>query len=156
MAQKKKPSEAEKKAQEYIEHLQRLQAEFENYKKRTERERQEAAGRASTNLIMRLLPVADDLDRAIEAAGGDEAAAGFADGLILIRTHFLKVLADEGVEEIPALGQPFDPHLHEAVMQEPSEEHPDDHVCEVLRKGYRAGDIVLRPAMVKIASSNDA
>ncbi|MFH1736464.1 MAG: nucleotide exchange factor GrpE, partial [Actinomycetota bacterium] len=95
MTQKKKPSEAEKKAKEYIEHLQRLQAEFENYKKRTERERLQAAGRASTDLIMRLLPVADDLDRAIEAAGSDETAARFADGLILIRTHFLKVLADE-------------------------------------------------------------
>jgi molecular chaperone GrpE len=138
MTQKKKPPEAAKKAKEYLADLQRLQAEFDNYKKRTERERLASANRASLDLIRRLIPVMDDLDRAIGAAAQDEAAARFT----------------EGVEEIDAFGQLFDPNLHEAIMQEPSAEHADEHVTEVLRKGYILGDQVIRPSMVKIANND--
>jgi molecular chaperone GrpE len=154
MTQKKKPSEAQRQAKEYLADLQRLKAEFDNYKKRTERERMTSASRASLDLIRRLIPVMDDLDRAIGAAAQDAAAARFTEGLELVRLHFTKALADEGVEEIDAFGQLFDPNLHEAIMQEPSAEHADEHVSEVLRKGYMLGDLVIRPAMVKIAGNN--
>jgi molecular chaperone GrpE len=132
----------------------RLRAEFDNYRKRTDRERAESANRASVNLIKRLIPVADDLDRAVAAASEDEAAAKFAEGLVLVRAHFMKALEDEGLTEIDAAGQMFDPYLHEAIMQEASDEHEDEHVIEVLRKGYRLGDTVVRPAMVKIARND--
>lgn len=149
-------AEYETRCQEYLDDLQRMKAEFENYRKRTERERVESANRASVNLIGRLIPVADDLDRAVEAAAQDAAAAKFADGLALVQAQFMKALADEGLIEIEAAGQPFDPHQHEAIMQEESTEHEDEHVIEVLRKGYRLGDTVIRPAMVKIARNNGA
>lgn len=149
-------AEYETRCQEYLDDLQRMKAEFENYRKRTERERVESANRASVNLIGRLIPVADDLDRAVEAAAQDAAAAKFADGLALVQAQFMKALADEGLTEIEAAGQPFDPHQHEAIMQEKSTEHEDEHVIEVLRKGYRLGDTVVRPAMVKIARNNGA
>ncbi len=129
----------------------RLRAEFDNYRKRTDRERIESAGRASVSLIKRLIPVIDDFDRAIEAALADEAAGKYAEGLVMIRAHFMKALEDEGVSVIEAEGVPFDPHSHEAIMQEPSDEYEDEHVIEVLRQGYRLGDTVLRPAMVKIS-----
>jgi molecular chaperone GrpE len=154
MTQKKKPSEADKKTREYLADLQRLKAEFDNYKKRTEKERMASANRASLDLIRRLIPVMDDLDRAVGAAAQDEAAAKFTEGLELVRLHFTKALADEGVEEIDAFGTPFDPNMHEAIMQEPSAEHADQHVTEVLRKGYVLGDLVIRPAMVKIANND--
>ncbi len=143
-----------KKAKEYLADLQRLQAEFDNYKRRTDRERVERANRASLDLIRKLIPVMDDLDRAVVAAAQDEAAARFTEGLELVRLHFTKALADEGVTEIEAYGTLFDPNLHEAIMQEPSDEHEDEHVIEVLRKGYTLGDMVIRPAMVKIAKND--
>lgn len=154
MTQKKKPSEAERKAKEYLADLQRLKAEFDNYKKRTEKERTQSANRASLDLIRRLIPVMDDLDRAVGAAAQDEAATKLTEGLELVRLHFTKALADEGVAEIDAYSQPFDPNLHEAIMQEPSDKHADDYVTEVLRKGYTLGDLVIRPSMVKIAKNN--
>jgi molecular chaperone GrpE len=154
MTQKKKTSEADSKAREYLADLQRLTAEFENYRKRTERERLETGNRASLSLIKRLIPVIDDLDRAVEAAGQDEAAARFSEGLELIRMHITKALADDGLEEIEAYGMPFDPNFHEAIMAEPSDEHADEHVTDVLRKGYKVGDTVIRPAMVKIAKND--
>jgi molecular chaperone GrpE len=154
MTQKKKPAEAQRQAKEYLADLQRLKAEFDNYKKRTEKERMASANRASLDLIRRLIPVMDDLDRAVGAAAQDEAAARFTEGLELVRLHFNKALAEEGVTEIDAYGQLFDPNLHEAILQEPSEEHADEHVTEVLRKGYALGDLVIRPAMVKIAKND--
>ena len=129
----------------------RVRAEFDNYRKRTERERIESAGRASVSLIKRLIPVLDDFDRAIDAALRDDVAGKYTEGLVMIRGHFIKALEEEGVSVIEAEGMPFDPHSHEAIMQEPSDEHEDEHVIEVLRQGYRLGDTVLRPAMVKIS-----
>lgn len=136
------------------EDILRLRAEFDNYRKRTDRERIESAGRASASLIKRLIPVIDDFDRAIGVALADDAAAKYAEGLVMIRSHFMKALEDEGVTEIEAQGLPFDPNVHEAVMQEPSDEFEDEHVIEVLRNGYRLGDTVLRPAMVKISRNS--
>ena len=128
----------------YLEDLQRLQAEFENYRKRMMREQTEIAARAAAGLIERLLPVVDNLDRAV--AHEDESS-----GLRLVRKEFMDVLAAEGLEEIAALGERFDPHLHEAV-----ESHEDanvsDPVCSaVYRSGYKLKGKVLRPAMVGVA-----
>jgi molecular chaperone GrpE len=133
----------------YLEDLQRLQAEFENYRKRMMREQTEIAGRAAAGLIERLLPVVDNLDRAL--AHEDESS-----GLRLIRKELMDVLAAEGLEEISALGERFDPHLHEAV-----ESHEDatvsDPVCSaVYRSGYRLKGKVLRPAMVGVARPPEA
>jgi molecular chaperone GrpE len=133
----------------YLEDLQRLQAEFENYRKRMMREQTEIAGRAAAGLIERLLPVVDNLDRAL--AHEDESS-----GLRLIRKELMDVLAAEGLEEISALGGRFDPHLHEAV-----ESHEDatvsDPVCSaVYRSGYRLKGKVLRPAMVGVARPPEA
>lgn len=150
----KKLAAAEDKCQEYLDDLLRLRAEFENYRRRTDKERIESAGRASASLIRRLIPVIDDFDRAIDAALMDAAAGKYAEGLVLIRSHFMKALEDEGISEIEAHGLPFDPNIHEAVMQEASDEFDDEHVIEVLRKGYRLGDTVLRPAMVKISRNS--
>jgi molecular chaperone GrpE len=128
----------------YLEDLQRLQAEFENYRKRMMREQTEIAERAAAGLVERLLPVLDNLDRAL-------AHEGASDGLRLIRKELMDVLAAEGLEEIPALGERFDPHLHEAV-----ESHEDanvsDPVCSaVYRSGYKLKGKVLRPPMVGVA-----
>jgi molecular chaperone GrpE len=128
----------------YLEDLQRLQAEFENYRKRMMREQTEIAARAAASLIERLLPVVDNLDRAV--AHEDESS-----GLRLIRKELMDVLAAEGLEEISALGERFDPHLHEAV-----ESHEDanvsDPVCSAAyRSGYKLKGKVLRPAMVGVA-----
>ena len=133
----------------YLEDLQRLQAEFENYRKRMMREQTEIAGRAAAGLIERLLPIVDNLDRAL--AHEDESS-----GLRLIRKELMDVLAAEGLEEISALGERFDPHLHEAV-----ESHEDynvsDPVCSaVYRSGYKLKGKVLRPAMVGVARPPEA
>jgi molecular chaperone GrpE len=133
----------------YLEDLQRLQAEFENYRKRMMREQTEIASRASARLIERLLPVLDNLDRAL--AHEDQG-----DGLKLIHRELMDVLAAEGLEEIPALGERFDPHLHEAV-----ESHEDREVsgpvCSVVhRSGYKLKGKVLRPAMVGVARPPEA
>jgi molecular chaperone GrpE len=133
----------------YLEDLQRLQAEFENYRKRMMREQTEIASRAAAGLIERLLPVVDNLDRAL----AHEVESG---GLTLIRKELMDVLGAEGLEEIPALGERFDPHLHEAV-----ESHEDanvsDPVCSVVyRSGYKLKGKVLRPAMVGVARPPEA
>jgi molecular chaperone GrpE len=131
-------------APSYLEDLQRLQAEFDNYRKRMMREQTAIAGRASAVLVEKLLPVLDNLDRAL-------AHDGETSGLRLIRKELMEVLAAEGLEEIPALGRRFDPHLHEAV-----ESHEDPDVAEptcssVYRTGYKLKGKVLRPAMVGVA-----
>lgn len=149
-----KLGEYEDRCTAYEDELLRQRAEFENYRKRTGRERIESAGRASASLIKRLIPIIDDFDRAIAAALLDEAAGKYAEGLVMIRARFMKALEDEGVTEIESQGLPFDPNIHEAVMQEPSDKYDDEHVIEELRKGYMLGDMVLRPAMVKISRNS--
>lgn len=147
----KELKEKENLCAEYLADLKRLKAEFENYKKRIDRERLGFVNLATAGLVKQLLPILDDFERAL-ASAKEEKAQKLLEGLNLIYSHFKEVLEKTGLREIEALGKEFDPNLHEAVLQVYVEkEHDDGQVVEVLRKGYVLGDQVLRHAMVKVA-----
>ena len=132
--------------------LQRLQAEFANYKKRTTREYEALSARANERLVNALLPVLDDLARALEAAEAHEEAK-LEEGVRLVHRQLAETLAKEGLAEIETEGQ-FDPHVHEALLSQPSEAD-EGAILEVIQKGYRLGDRVLRPARVVVSSGGD-
>lgn len=127
--------------------LLRLQADFENFRARTERQRAETVAFANEGLITKLLGVLDNLERAMASGSPEDPVI---QGIKLVYDEFLRILEAEGLEEIPADGE-FDPNLHHAVMMEDSEDVPSDHITETLQKGYRLKDRVIRPAMVKVA-----
>lgn len=127
--------------------LLRLQADFENFRARTERQRAETVAFANEGLITKLLGVLDNLERAMASGSPEDPVI---QGIRLVYDEFLRILEAEGLEEIPADGE-FDPNLHHAVMMEESEDVPSDHITETLQKGYRLQDRVIRPAMVKVA-----
>jgi molecular chaperone GrpE len=135
----------------------RRQADFENYRKRMERERGETYNRVVLDLVRKLLPVVDNLGRALDAERSLEAKESkefrhFLHGVELIGKQLNELLESFGVEPIAAVGERFDPHIHEAVVTEPSDKHEPDTVVEELARGYRIGDRLLRPAMVKVSS----
>jgi molecular chaperone GrpE len=132
----------------YLDNLQRLKAEFDNYRKRAARDQESLVARAHERLVKELLPVLDDLGRALEAAEQHEEAK-LEDGVRLVHRQLSDVLAKEGLTEIETDGA-FDPHVHEALLAQPSDAEAGT-VIEVLQKGYRLGDHVLRPARVIIA-----
>ena len=141
------------KAAEYWERLLRTAADFENFKKRVARERQEAAKYVHEPLLQKLLPVLDHFDIAL-AAVNDAAnthAQSFQDGIQMIYQQLKAALAEAGLEEINALNTPFDPHWHEAVSQVETLEVPEGQVVQQLRKGYKLRDRLLRPASVMVA-----
>jgi molecular chaperone GrpE len=137
--------------------LLRTAAEFDNYRKRTERERREASDYAATELLREILPVVDDLERAlaapVEPGPGAERVAAYRDGLDLIRRQFLEILKRRGVEPMDVVGQPFDPQWHEALAQEPANGRADGEVTAEIRRGYRLGSRLLRAALVKVAQA---
>ena len=137
---------------EFKDLLLRKTAEFDNYRKRVERERREQAEWAASELVRNLLPVLDDLERAARADAGDDAG-GYRKGIELIAKRLADVLAKRGVTVIDPLGEDFTPHEHEAVTHEPRPGARDGEVVEVLARGYRLGDRLLRAAMVKVASA---
>ena len=130
--------------------LLRARAEFDNYRKRTAREMEHVRKTAAEALILALLPGLDNLERALEHA--PEGTNGFAEGVAMVRDQFQDVLAARGVEPIPALGEPFDPNVHEAMSHLPSDTCPADHVMTEYERGYRIGNHVLRPAKVVVSS----
>jgi molecular chaperone GrpE len=138
-------------AAEYLEGWQRARAEFANYKKRVEKEQAEAYQHAAGRVIARYLDVLDDFDRAMKDQPTEGEAAQWAEGISLIYRKLQNILDAEGVTRMEAEGQAFDPNLHEAVIHEDSEEHASGHVTEVLRQGYKLGDRVIRPALVRVA-----
>jgi molecular chaperone GrpE len=140
---------AEASRDEYLDHLQRLAAEFDNYRKRVARDQQAFASRATARLVERLLPVLDDLERALDAAEQHDEGA-VIDGVRLTRDALRAALEAEGLEEIGTDGA-FDPHVHEALMTQPVDEASSGAVVDVVQKGYRLGDSVLRPARVIVA-----
>lgn len=146
-----KLDETEKQAKEYYEHLQRLQAEFDNFRKRTQKEKEETVKYAAERVIEAMLPILDNFNRAMLASENHQDFAGLVQGMELILRQMQSVLAKEGLKEIEALGQPFDPNLHEAVLQIDSKEHPENTVVEELQKGYYLKEKVLRPSMVKVS-----
>jgi molecular chaperone GrpE len=145
------PSELQKQRDQYYEMLLRKSAEFDNYRKRVERERQTLSDAAAASIIEELLPLVDDLERALKADTGSEATEGYRRGVELIHRQLLEVLRRRGVRPIEALGADFDPHYHQAVSHEPAEGHRDNEIIEEFRRGYMLGDRLLRPSMVKVA-----
>ena len=147
------PSAAERERDEFRDLLLRKTAEFDNYRKRVDRERQAANQAAAADLITELLPLIDDLERALAAEAGSGAAEAYRTGVELIRKQLLEVLARRGVAPLDTAGQQFDPHFHEAVAHEESADHAAGHVIAEVRRGYVMGARLLRPAMVRVAKS---
>ena len=136
--------------------LLRKTAEFDNFRKRTERERSEFARRAAEDLLLDLLPLVDDLERALAASTKDSDGESYRIGVEMIHRQLLELLRKRHVTPIETVGEPFDPNLHEAVTQEPSDEYPDGTVVREYRRGYRLGDRLLRAAMVIVAVGSPA
>jgi molecular chaperone GrpE len=130
---------------QYLDALRRLKAEFENSRKRQERERARILSMASERLVQELLPVLDNLDRALEA-GGD-----IREGVQATREQLEEVLAEEGLLPVASDGQPFDPNVHDAVMGQPSEEHEDGTIIQTFQRGYLLNGKPIRPAKVVVA-----
>jgi len=137
---------------DYYERLLRMTAEFDNYRKRIERERRDQAASASATLLQALLPIIDDLERALAAEAPAEAEP-YRAGVDLVHRQMLDLLRRHGITPVEAVGTSFDPHVHEAVLTEPAVDCPDGQVTQELRRGYRLGDRLLRPAMVKVAKA---
>jgi molecular chaperone GrpE len=138
---------------EYLDTLQRLKAEFDNYRKRVARDQHELAARAHERLVRELVPVLDDLERALEAATQHEEAK-LEEGVRLVHRALADALGREGLAEIETDGK-FDPHTQEALLSQPSDQE-EGTVIQVLQKGYTLGDRVLRPARVIISAGTDA
>ena len=136
--------------------LLRKTAELDNFRKRVERERSEFAQHAAEDLLLALLPLLDDLERALAAPVETPDGQTYRDGVVLIHRKMLDVLRQRSVTPIDAVGEPFDPNLHEAVGHAPSNEHPDGAVASELRRGYRLGNRLLRAPLVMVARGTDA
>lgn len=146
---KKDVAAVEAERDEVKDRFVRLMAEFDNYRKRTARDHERIRKTAAESLMRDLLPVVDNLERALDHAGDN--SGGFIDGVGMVLRQFREALSKHGLEIIAAAGQPFDPSVHEAVSMMPSEEIPPDHVLQEFQKGYRLGDFVLRPAKVVVS-----
>jgi molecular chaperone GrpE len=134
---------------EYLDLLQRVQADFENYRKRAAREQERLVAHAHERLVRELLPIVDDLERTLEAAERHEEAK-LVEGVKLVEQSLRRTLAKEGVAEIETVGA-FDPHVHEALLTKPGDGAEPGSVLEVVQRGYRVGDRVVRPAKVIVA-----
>jgi molecular chaperone GrpE len=138
-------------AAEYLDGWQRARAEFANYKKRVEREQEEARARISGELLVHYLGVMDDMERALKDRPLEGDAGSWAEGIEMIYRKLRALLEAEGVEIISADGAIFDPNLHEAVTHEESPDHEAGDIIEVIRQGYRIGERILRPSQVRVA-----
>jgi molecular chaperone GrpE len=145
--------DARRQATEYLEGWQRARAEFANYRRRVEGEREELRQASNRALLLKLLPVVDDFERAFQTMPEELAEMPWVNGIRMIFRKLQALLESENVSPIEATGQHFDPVWHEAVMQEETTEYPDEHVIEEMQRGYRLGQRVLRPSMVKVASN---
>ena len=143
------------KAERCLTNWQRAEADLANFKRRTEQEKADLIRYANASLIGKILPVLDDFERAIGAIPEDISSAGWIDGIKLIDRKLYNLLEQEGATPIDALGQDFDPHVHEAVMREDGEGDLDV-VVEELQKGYKLNDRVIRPTMVKVGRRKSA
>ena len=132
--------------------LIRLRADYDNLRKRIDRERGEFELHANFNLVTRLLPVLDNLDRARAAEAKSDSGGALREGLILIHRQLTEQLNSEGLRSIEAVGQPFDPNLHDAVATDPTSDLPRNTIIEEMQKGYLFHNRVLRPAMVKVST----
>jgi molecular chaperone GrpE len=141
-------AEAESKASEYKDGWARSQAEFQNYKKRIERDNELTYASMKGDIIKKVLPALDDLERALQNRPADDA---WASGIELIARKLQNILESEGVKRIEAKGAAFDPNFHEAITHEPSDGVESEHVIDVVQNGYMLGERVIRPALVRVA-----
>jgi molecular chaperone GrpE len=146
-------ADLQRERDDYKDRWVRKTAEFDNYRKRIERERREQADQAVVDLLQELLLVVDDFDRALTVDAG-EGGTAYRKGVELIHSKLHDLLRKQGVKAIESLGADFDPNIHQAVMHEASPEHREGEVTGELRKGYMMGDRLLRPAMVKVAKAS--
>jgi molecular chaperone GrpE len=143
-------SDLQRERDDYKDRWLRKTAEFENYRKRVERERREHADQTVTDLLLELLVIEDDFDRALTVDTGESGSA-YRRGVELIHGKLQDLLRKQGVRPIEALGADFDPNVHQAVIHESSPDHREGEVIGELRRGYMMGERLLRPAMVKVA-----
>jgi len=141
------------KSAEYLDGWQRARAELANYRKRVEREQAEFSKYANGTLITRLLPILDDLQRAFQTLPADLRGLTWVEGIALIERKLNAILESEGLSVIEAVGQHFDPTIHQAVLQEETDQHEDGVVIAEFQKGYKLYDRVLRPSYVKVAKN---
>lgn len=144
-------AEVERERDQHLDDLKRLAAEFDNYRKRVARDQGSLVARSNERLVKELLPVLDDLERALEAAAEHEEAK-LEEGVRLVHRNLAELLKREGLAEIETNGR-FDPHVHEALLSQPSEQE-EGSVIDVVQKGYKLGDHVVRPARVVISGGN--
>lgn len=137
---------------EFDNRYKRLQADFDNFRRRTNQEKEQLSGFVKGNVLADLLPVLDNFERAVQSpAEGD--AKTFLDGFVMIHQNLMTTLQKHGLEPIEAVGQPFDPNLHQAIMRVETDEYPEDTVVEVLQTGYTVDGRCIRPAMVKVSGN---
>ena len=146
-------AELKQQRDDYYDRLLRKTAEFDNYRKRTERERMQLSEAAAADLLTDLLPLVDDMERALKAERGTDGGDAVRKGVELIHRQLLEILRKRGVKPIDALGADVEPHVHNAVAHEAAEGRRDGEVIEEFRRGYMLGDRLLRPAMVKVAKA---
>jgi molecular chaperone GrpE len=144
---------AEQARDEYLSLAQRTKADFENYQKRAARDLAVERRYALTPLALDILPALDNLDRAMGAAQQAGETGPLVQGVALVQAQFLDILRRHGITRIDAQGQPFDPNLHQAVMQQPTQDHPPSMVVQVLQHGYLIHDRVLRPTSVAVSTA---
>jgi molecular chaperone GrpE len=141
------------RGEDYLSQLKYLQADFENYRKRVAREIRDIEESSTSALVLRLLPVLDDLELAISTGANDQGSQGYLEGITMVQKNLLGVLQSEGLFPIESVGQPFDPELHEAVERVDGKDNKRDMVVAEIRKGYLLKDKVLRPSMVRVESA---
>ncbi len=149
-AVKEELKSTDKEAGEYLDYLKQLKAEFENYKRRSQKERERMVSWSTEDLIKQFLPVLDDLERAVDSSQQSKNLASLVEGMRMILAKLRGALQRQGLQEIKAKGEEFNPHFHEALMSVDLAEYPDNLVVEEMRKGYKLNDKILRPAMVKV------
>jgi molecular chaperone GrpE len=140
-----------KKSDEYFDRLLRLQADFDNYKKRLEKDKIEFIKFANEEIIAEILNIIDDFERAVEAGKTKHDFDVLYKGIEMIYNDFKEFLKQKGLKEIEAEGKPFNPNEHEAMMQEETDKHPEDYIVEEFQKGYTLNGRVIRPSKVKVA-----
>ncbi len=143
----------QKQSEEYLDALRRSQADFINYKRRSIQEQQEARAAAEAAVIERLLPLLDDLGRALEAAPAEYADRPWVEGIFLVRKRLFAALEQLGVRQVGKVGEAFDPHVHDALMTQSGSDAPMGTVVQVTRSGYALGERIIRPAQVIVAGA---
>jgi molecular chaperone GrpE len=143
----------QKKNEEYLDALRRMQADFINYKRRSVQEQQEARSSAESSVIERLLPVLDDLGRALDATPAEYADQSWVEGIFLVRRRLFSALEQIGVRQVGSVGEAFDPNIHDALMTQSGTGSPMGTVVQVTRSGYAMGERIIRPAQVIVAGA---